>query len=175
MEKIGNDEFLFFFKSNYHALKYHAGILLGNESDAADVVADVIVNLWERRNNPGIKGSLLSYSMSAVRNLCMNRIKHRMVEKKYRNNFTRKNRTSSLPDTPLAILIKKEFTGAYDRSLQKLPGQTRRVLIMSRLEMRLNHEIASELGISVNTVKTLLQRSLKQVRTDLKDFSDAIE
>ena len=80
-----------------------------------------------------------------------------------------------LPDTPLSILIKKEITGACDRSLQKLPGQSRRVFIMSRLEMRPNHEIASELGISVNTVKTLLQRSLKQVRTDLKHFSNAIE
>ena len=53
------------------------------------------------------------------------------------------------------------------RALDRLPGQGRVVFSLVVLEDMKYKEVAERLGISVNTVKTHLSRTLKQLRESL--------
>jgi RNA polymerase sigma-70 factor (ECF subfamily) len=55
-----------------------------------------------------------------------------------------------------------------EKIIEKLPGQCRKVFILSRFEYLKNEEIASQLGLSENTVKTHIYRALQKIALVLK-------
>lgn len=53
--------------------------------------------------------------------------------------------------------------------LGELPDKQREVVVKCFMEGKMYKEVAGELGISLNTVKTHLQRALKFLRDELQD------
>ncbi|MEG1839108.1 MAG: sigma-70 family RNA polymerase sigma factor, partial [Bacteroidaceae bacterium] len=55
-------------------------------------------------------------------------------------------------------------------AIKALPSECRQVFVMSRFEDMKYDEIASKIGISVNTVKYHMKNALMQLRSELKDY-----
>lgn len=152
------------FNRYYRPLVVFAHVYLNDMAEAEDTVQEQMVKLWTRRAFESVTADALgSFLFTVVKNACINHL-----EKK------------QLPLTSLDMphfRIAQEEAGKMDdtavrivfEALQKLPEKTRRVVECVMLEDKMYKEAANELGVSVNTVKTLLKQGMKVLKSELKD------
>lgn len=67
-------------------------------------------------------------------------------------------------------LLSTEIQEIVTKTLSLLPEQSRLIFELSRYSNKTNKEIAEELNVSIKTVEYHITRTLKQLRTDLKDY-----
>jgi RNA polymerase sigma-70 factor (ECF subfamily) len=138
---------------------------------AEDAVSDVFMKLFEKRNSLMIESSLKSYLFKSVYHQCLNLLKHRRVQDKYRDFFLHHPPLSEDgTEYPLSGVIEHEITGILEKTIEQLPEQCRKIFTMSRIDCMKHEEIAQALGISINTVRTQIHRALEKLRVELKDF-----
>lgn len=135
---------------------------LENEAEAEDVVQDVFVKLLLRDGLNEIL-DLKNYVHVAVRNMSLTRVKALKKE--------RKTRLISV-STPSfeSDIIKAEIEEDIRKRIEALPGQSKRVFKLCVLEGQKYVSAASDLGISVNTVKYHLKKSFKILRLNLRNI-----
>ena len=66
-------------------------------------------------------------------------------------------------------MIEEETYRIVNEAIDALPTQSRRIIKLS-LEGKQNKEISEELGITVNTVKSLKYKAMDVLRVALKDY-----
>ena len=71
---------------------------------------------------------------------------------------------------PLGVLLERELEDELNRSIEELPAECRMVFKKSRFEQKKYEEIASELGISVNTVKYHIKQALAFLQKRLGNY-----
>ncbi|WP_163716541.1 RNA polymerase sigma-70 factor [Mangrovibacterium lignilyticum] len=166
--------FEYFFKKYYHRLYSYSLEILKDGLAAEEIVEELYTSIWEKRSQIELQSSPGAYLFKTAYNHCLNQIKHKKVEDKYYSYFKNQLAIADLEiannSYPLSTLIEREFEASLEKSIEKLPDQCQQIFRMSRLEGRKNQEIAEKLKISVNTVKTQLQRALARVRKDLKHY-----
>lgn len=146
--------------------------IVRNPCDAEEIVSDVFVKLWNIRKKFEITVSLKAYLVKAVRNTSLNYLER---------NKTNNNLTDSLSnsddkllawdsDYPLGQLYEKEIISILDHGIETLPEACREIFILSRDKDLQYSEIASKLGLSVNTIKTQMKIALSRLRENLKDY-----
>lgn len=130
---------------------------------AEDLVQGVFIQFWEKRSVKQLHGSLKSYLFTAVKNNALNYIRQ-----------NKKFRIEELDDE--FDLLMEESSDKEDLELKKqklykelesLPPQSRKVFEAIIFDDKRYKEVAEELDISVNTVKTHYSRALKQLRSSL--------
>lgn len=133
-----------------------------------EIVQETFVGLWEKRESLNITGSFKSYLFSAIRNACLNHIKHLKVRAEHQSyvQATANPNLDSVDQQVQASELAKAFANAVD----ELPERCREVFKLSREEGKKYAEIAEELGISVKTVENQMGKALKMLRERLKDY-----
>lgn len=171
--KEGDDSaFRHLYDIYYHRLFCIARQYLQDEFLAETIVSDVFFHLWETRKTLDIRISLNAYLIRMVRNFSLNYLQKNYVEKEVSLNGI--DLSSPLlflsEDYPLGRLMEKELIDKVHEEINRLPKETRQVFILSRLEELKHEEIATQLGISVNTVKYHIKQALSILRARLKDY-----
>ena len=146
--------------------------IIGNPSDAEEIVSDVFVRLWKNRDKTEITFSLKSYLIKAVRNtsfnyLEQNKLYHKLTDPIDNSDFQLLAWES---DFPLGQLYEQDIRNILEQGINTLPEACREIFILSRNNDLKYTEIAEKLGISVNTVKTQLKIALSRLRDHLKDY-----
>ncbi|WP_215225762.1 RNA polymerase sigma-70 factor [Echinicola shivajiensis] len=155
------------FKSHFQALHGYACALLKDEDEAEEIVQNVFLKLWEKREKIHIETSVKAYLYQMVYRDSMNAIRHEKVKQKHQN--ITKYQSSSAP-------IQKdegddsELMEELKSALQSLPEKCRKVFLLSRYESLKYQEIAERLGVSVKTVEAHMGKALKHLRVELADF-----
>jgi RNA polymerase sigma-70 factor, ECF subfamily len=157
-----------FFKENYSGLCRYARQFAGSMETAEEIVQDVFVRIWERRDQLDIHGSVLSYVVSAVRNSALNYIRHGNIVTAYEHNS--QNFSPSYSSSAEDELISLELEIAISKAIGQLPEQRKKIFLMSRSEGLKYYEIADKLGLSIKTVEAQMGKALKQLRDFLKDY-----
>lgn len=153
------------FRKYYEPLCLFAARYLHDIQAAESVVQDVFVRLWESREALEIQSSLKSYLYAAVRNACINHLKH--------ENFTQLlDDAEERPDTsvmqPDVQLESSELAEALEHAMKALAPKCRQIFTMAKYDGLSYQEIAEILNISVNTVKTQMKRALKSLSGSLQ-------
>lgn len=171
---IGNeDAFEFVFLTLYNELCMYACGILKDRDSAEEVVQEVFVKLWETSNELSIKLSIKAYLYKAVHNRCINFLNHMQIIKKYASESAKNESNLVSPvtsDYPIANLLVQELEEKINQSILDLPKQCREVFLLIRYEDLSYTEAAEKLGVSVNTIKTQLQRALSRLRENLKNY-----
>lgn len=164
--KQGNEEELRLFYNKYFSLFVSfADQLLPPNEDGKDVVHDVFVNYWEKREQLKDLISIQAFFYKSIRNRCLNVLRHRKVHDQYTEEYLRRaNDVEFLHDT---ILKKEAFFIIYEE-ISRLTGTEQRVMQLV-LDGMSNDEIATELGMAVATVKTHKAKSYAALRKRLKE------
>jgi RNA polymerase sigma factor (sigma-70 family) len=141
-----------------------AGYFLNDREDAEDVVQDVLLKLWEKRDTLGIVGNLEAFSMQMTRNKCLDKIKSNRVipmnteiEKMLSGNSVENHDATEWNDTSALVM---DIAG-------KLPEQQKTAIILRDVEQKEFTEIAEITGMNVNALRVNLSRARKQVRDEL--------
>ncbi|MBF4470860.1 RNA polymerase sigma factor [Flavobacterium sp. HJJ] len=146
----------------------HAYKMLGSRDEANDVVQDVFLAIWNKRNEIILTGSLSSYLYKAVKNRILNHIAHEKVVSRYADsilNFIENDYVladSKLREEELEAIIEKEIT--------LLPEKMREVFLLRKVEELSYEEIAVKLNITDKTAKQQVYNSLKILRHKLKSL-----
>jgi RNA polymerase sigma-70 factor (ECF subfamily) len=156
----GNVEALF--QRYYRPLVAFANTYVHRLEEAEDIVQEQFVKSWDNGSLGRVAaGAMATYLFTVVKNACL--------------NFLEKKRVPAGSLEPVHYRIAREEAEAMDdeaaaaimEALRALPLQTRRVVELVILEERGYKEAAGELGVSINTVKTLLRLGLRTLRERL--------
>jgi RNA polymerase sigma-70 factor (ECF subfamily) len=153
------------FDQYYQKLVVFACKYLEDLESARDIVQEFYLYLYESRHSISIQTSLKSYLYSAVKNRCLNQVKHEQVREKHRN-MSRSEANVSDPDL-VEIMDAVELEARVYEIVSKLPEKCRQIYIMSRVDGKRNREIADELNLSVRTVETQISKALKFLKNSL--------
>ncbi|GAB5539506.1 MAG: RNA polymerase sigma-70 factor [Salibacteraceae bacterium] len=152
------------FRAHYAPLVGYATKITEDPDAAADIVQQLFVNLWEKRSEIVVNGSVKSYLLRSTHNQCLNHIKHLKVRSQHQQHVS-----SDIPQSTLNEELEvEEFNVQVRNAIQALPKQCRKIFLMSRLQEKKYQEIADELSLSVKTVENQMGKALKQLRMELK-------
>ena len=152
-----------FFDSNYLRFNSFAFNYLSDKNECEDIVQDVFAIFWEHKKTfPNII-SLKTYFYTSIRNMCLNHIKHDLVKQKY---FLESQYKIESTEFFLEGILRKEANGIIYDEISKLPLMEKKVLLLSLKEYS-NEQIANELNIKLNTVKTHKSRAYQVLRKRL--------
>ena len=172
----GNEyAFRFIFDKYYDFLCMVADSYLRDEYISETIVGDIIYNLWEIKDNIDIKYSLRSYLVRSVKNRCINYLQQEYIQREISiNQYEDKAAIEELflieNKHPLESLLEQELENKINSIINELSPECRAVFKMSRFDGMKYEEIASELNISVNTVKYHMKNALGKLRLELKDY-----
>lgn len=140
--------------------------LTKSEDEAADIVQEIFVSIWNRKEYLDVKGPLGAYLIKSVRNLSLKYIEKNIHKENFiaRLGYHFENVTAQTEND----ITVKELQENIDAAVLKLPGKMREVYIMSRNEQLSHKEIAHKLGISELTVKKQINNALKLIAKSLK-------
>lgn len=165
-QKIKNGDIKTFeclFRELYPGMCNVADRILNDEVQSKDIAQEAFINLWGKLDELADIMSVKSYLYTSVRNLCLNYIRD------HRKNIDIPGVLPERPEPDLkVIIIEEEVIHALYAAIDRLPEQTSRVIRMSLKGIK-NQAIAEELGISVNSVKTLKYNALHILRRELHE------
>lgn len=153
-------------------LKYHQPLFhytlkfIEDENDALDLVQDVFVAIWERGQHRLLDAEVKAYLFTAVKNSCLNYIKHQIVVKKFIHHaaLQLKEMEAAYYLSGENSLIEKEALQKIDSAIDSLTDIYKQVIRLSRFEGLKNKEIAELLNIPVRTVETRIFRAITQLK-----------
>ena len=159
-------EFEILFHSFYPALCSFASTFKIKKEQAEDIVQEVFVSLWEKIENFENEIAIKSYLYTSVKNKCLNLLEHEKVIQKHIDQSKNELLNSSNINNKI---IEEETHRLIYNAINKLPTSCRNILLLSINGLK-NNEIAEELNISVNTVKTQKKIAYKNLKIKLKDI-----
>lgn len=151
-----------FYKKHYPSLLNFAIYLTSSRADSKEIVNDVFVSVWQKKDKLNIDNSLKSYLFTSVKNRCYNFHSKKKIETTDISSTTKES--SFKAD---AIVEEKETQQLLIDILDSLPPKCRQVFVMSRIDQLSYSEISSLLDISVKTVEAQISKALKIFRKKL--------
>ncbi len=158
-------DFEMLFKTHYKALLAYAFVILKDEDDAEEIVQQLFLKFWEKRELLSVQTSLKAYLYKCVYHDSLNYLKHQKVKTKYQD-FTQHSMNNTYNDR----LEVTELQEQINLALNDLPEQCRTIFQMSRFEELKYREIAEALGLSIKTVENQMGKALRIMRIKLADF-----
>ncbi|WP_316798468.1 RNA polymerase sigma-70 factor [Pedobacter frigidisoli] len=163
---LKNDDHLAFTEifRRYSALLYsNAFNKLRNESDARDVVQEMFIKIWTKRESIQMDNNLSGYLFVALRNGIFNLIKHNNLVSAYADQFSQANADSGVyTDT---LIREKQFAAMIEAEIASLPPRMRAVFELRRMENLSNKEVAARLGITESTAADQMKKALRILKT----------
>lgn len=155
------------FRAHYAALVGLADGMLRSRAAGEDVVQEVMLELWRRRETVVIQESLRAYLVRSTRNRALNHIRHANVQRKAEPQLAR---DEAILPTGASLLVAGELRNAITAAVAELPPACREVFMLSRTHGLRYAEIAETLGISVKTVESQMGKALRHMRNRLAQW-----
>ena len=152
------------FRSYYALLVRIAEAMLRDGGTAEEIVQDVMLELWRRREALEVPKSTRAYLLQATRNRALNHLRHLAIERRSEPYVAEMVARVAPTD---AQLREREIQGALREAVDTLPDRCREVFELSRVKGLRYAEIAAALGISVKTVEVQMGKALRILRERL--------
>jgi len=162
------EEFKEIFDIYFDNIRSYIFYKIGNEDDASDMAQDVFMKIWTKRKSLDSRNiKALLYKMSS--DLIITKYRKNNVKKKFieHTTYTNKNKYDITPEN---LINYKNLKNRYIEALGQLTENQRSVFLMHREESLSYREIAERLGISNKAVEKRISKSLKHLKTVLKDL-----
>jgi RNA polymerase sigma-70 factor, ECF subfamily len=154
------------FKSHFRLLCNIANNIVKNERAAEDIVQDVFLKLWQKKDDLKIHTNVMGYLYRATANASIDYIKNNrnVIPLKQTIHYQKTD------DNAEAVLMRKELEKNIERAMRLLPPKCKAIFVLSRFEGMKYKEIAEHLGLSVKTVENQMGIALDKLRTELKPY-----
>lgn len=142
----------------------------GDHADSVDIVQDLFIHLWEKRQTLQINGSLESYLLTSLRNRILNHFRNKGVREKVRADYARfvdalvSNRTIFTEQESLRNTAEE----AVQKALEQLPEKMKYIIVQNKYHQRTIQQLAEELNIAPQTVKNQLTKGLHRIEHFLR-------
>jgi len=154
------------FKMYYKNLCIFSYKYVRNIEIAEEIVQEIYIRIWERRNSLNLPENIEGYLFRAVHNESINtckKLQHELINKnQYKQDV---NWTENFDDS----LVQKELNIIINQAINKLPERCREVFKMNRYNAMSYKEISTKLGITEKGVEFHILKALKILREKLKE------
>ena len=143
---------------------YFARRLVGHE-EALDKTAETFYKLWRMEKSFASLQSIKTWCQVTVRNDCINFLRRQTMRQSEEDNIAGLHEivVESYEDS----LVVTELMHLLQQQIESLPAQCKKVFKMSYLDQLREKQIASQLQLSVNTVRNHKARALKLLKLAL--------
>ena len=155
------------FNEKYEQLFYFAYDYVENEEVARDTVSETFALVWKNHDNINAD-KINSYLHTAVRNRCLDYLRREHRKNKFEEAYPSLYSQTDSDEWQ----EREERIAELQRAIRKLPERTQWVLRQRYEEHRSYQELADELGISLNGIKKLINRTFSQLREALNAKKD---
>lgn len=132
---------------------------------AEDIVQETFIYVWQNEQKFIDDIATKVFLYRTVKNKCLNKLKHFEVKAKVHELIQDETEEDSLFEKHF---LHEETIRLFYQAIESLPNQSRAVIKLALKGLN-NPEIAEDLGISVNTVKTHKKTAYNSLRIKLKD------
>lgn len=146
----------------YAPLCLYSAQFTEDEQESEDIVQDLFVRIWEKRLTEQIT-NLKMYLFVSVRNMSIAFVRKHHINEQIDDL---EPETLSEWDDDFSEEALAEKRRQLEESLKKLSPKEYEVLIRIVVDQKKYREAAEEIGVSVNTVKILLRRAMKKLRSE---------
>ncbi|MBO9674211.1 MAG: RNA polymerase sigma-70 factor [Sphingobacteriaceae bacterium] len=173
LKKGDHDAFTAIYNTYWEEMANTAYQRLRSREDAEEVVQEVFVSLYIRRDHINPKTSLISYLRTALKYKVIDAFRAQQLHSKYLCTIINNSiEPDASPDERLCI---KELQQNIREIIEKLPSKCQEVFLKSRFEQLSHQGIADNMGISISTVKKHLYKASQVLKKELKkDQSDLL-
>jgi len=138
-----------------------AASILRNGPESEDVAQEVLLKMWDRRDQLSEINNLEAWAIRATRNLSLDKMRHSAwrtgdVDALYAH-------ASTTIATDKRVEEREAVDAVFD-CMQKLPDLQRNILHLREVEEQSYEEIAQALDLTAAQVKVYLHRARKKVR-----------
>lgn len=141
-----------------------------NKQVSEDLVQEVFISLWTRRNEVEITYTLKQYLYGAVKFNILSFFRSEDVKQRYIEHFCAFVAQSSTNQIK-GVMDTADLMSVVNRALKSLPPKCQQVFYLSRFEYKTIKEIAAEMNISTRTVENYISQAIKHLREVLKNYS----
>jgi RNA polymerase sigma-70 factor, ECF subfamily len=135
--------------------------ILRNGDLAQDAVQDLIVKLWEKRSNLDEVENLHGFTLIAMRNLCLDRIRQ------YKNEIEIPPEIEYVELNPYQQTEQKDMVHRIKAMIDNLPELQRTIIRMRDVEGLELGEIAYITSLTENAVSVNLSRARQKIRESI--------
>jgi RNA polymerase sigma-70 factor (ECF subfamily) len=167
LERLRHDDASAFdeiFRTWYAPLVRMADAMVHSRAIAEELVQDVMLELWRRRDRLAPDGSPQAYLFQATRNRALNHLRHGRIVDRSAPLVARESERIPTADARLA---EAELQAALRAAVDALPTRCRQVFELSRVQGLKYGEIAQLLGVSVKAVEAQMGKALRTLRERL--------
>lgn len=163
MKDNDSQSFAMIYRRYEEPLLSYAISVTNDREDAADILQEIFVSLWNRRTELQFNHSLKAWLYQAVRFQAVkcfhqNARKHDFL-KEILNLIQGTDRHS-----PDAHLEQNELVATLKDTIEHMPARMKEVFVLSREEELSHREIGVKLNIAESTVKKQIQNALRYIR-----------
>jgi len=158
------------FDQFFNALSAFAYRYVNDITIAQDMSQEAFISLWEKRKNFDQPTAIKAFLYTSVRNKSLNFLKHQNVLKKHQQALVYELESEQFFTNH--VIEEETFNQLY-AEIRDLPVAAREIMILAMNGLK-NQEIAEELNISVNTVKTQKKISYAKLKEKLGRVTQAI-
>lgn len=153
----------------YHRKLYAVAYrLLENADDAADVVQDTYLKLWDKREQLAHIENAEAFAVSTTRNLCLDLLRS--------NRYLQTRESSALDEIEESVMAeddqeRHEQVRQVRDIIAHLPPTQRQVVMLHDVEGCDYGEIERATGFSYSNIRTLLSRARKKIRDEFNKWN----
>ena len=162
--------------SYFSKMKRFAREYVLSDEDAENIVQDVFLDFWEKKELLPLPINILAYLFTSIKNRCIDFLRHKIVQKEVENKMQEEYRLTlqmkyySLGELDEGIFVIYYVEQLLSKVIDSLPERCREIFLKSKIEGKKQKEIAEEMNISINTVETQMGIAYKKLRNELKDY-----
>ena len=158
--KRSEHAFEVFFRYYYSRLVIWANSIIKDPQAAEDIIQDFFLDFWQNKRYDSVRTDLTAYCYRVVRNAALRYLSRKVEITEVRDledNLTWDDRRTEDLDVKQRIYLE----------IDNLPEKCREVFIHCVLYGKTYRDVAEDLGVSINTVRTHMTRAYKILRERL--------
>ena len=155
------------FRTWYAPLVRVATYILHDGGIAEEIVQDVLLEVWRRRETLAFEQEPRRYLMRATRNRALNHVRHEAVAARAAARDVSEDAHAA---TAPAMVDAKELEVAIAQAVATLPDRCRAVFELSRRHNLSYAQIAEALDIAPKTVENQMGKALRMLRVALASW-----
>lgn len=166
LKKDNIESFEVLFNTYYKELYYFCLKYVFHKEVAEELVQDLFISIWEKRYNLNIQSSIKAYLFTSIKNRAISYLRSKIAQ-----NSHFENHDIIKTDEPLTNpnpIEYEELKEEIQNAIKLLPEQCRIVFHLSRNSGLTYKQIANELKVSPETVKTHISNALKKIKKHLE-------
>jgi RNA polymerase sigma-70 factor (ECF subfamily) len=143
--------------------------ITGDQEEAKDIVQEVMIRVWNKRENMDQTTNMEAWCMQITKNLCYDRLKSKAFQT--RSSLPEHWQVEDTASTPERKAEMSDIMNQIHRFISTLPDKQKEVIHLRDIEGYSYNEIGEIMGIDINQVKVNLFRARKTIRESLSKIN----